>query len=131
MAYVTIPKDLTKVKSKLLFGLTKRQLICFGSGALIGVPLFFLLRQPLGASVALMLMMLVMLPAFLLALYEKNGQPLEVVVRNILRVCFLRPKQRPYKTNDLYSALQRQIELEAAVRRIEEKYARSTHAGGE
>ena len=131
MAYVTIPKDLTKVKSKLLFGLTKRQLICFGSGALIGVPLFFLLRQPLGASVALMLMMLVMLPAFLLALYEKNGQPLEVVVRNILRVCFLRPKQRPYKTDDLYSALQRQIELEAAVRKIEDKYTRSTHAGGE
>ena len=131
MAYVTIPKDLTKVKSKLLFGLTKRQLICFGSGALIGVPLFFLLRQPLGTSVALMLMMLVMLPAFLLALYEKNGQPLEVVVRNILRVCFLRPKQRPYKTDDLYSALQRQIELEAAVRKIEDKYTRSTHAGGE
>ena len=41
MAYVTIPKDLTKVKSKVLFGLTKRQLICFGAAALIGVPLFF------------------------------------------------------------------------------------------
>ena len=35
MAYVTIPKDLTKVKSKVLFGLTKRQLICFGAAALI------------------------------------------------------------------------------------------------
>lgn len=45
MAYVTIPKDLTKVKSKVLFGLTKRQLICFGAAALIGVPLFFLLRR--------------------------------------------------------------------------------------
>ena len=43
MAYVTIPKDLTKVKSKVMFGLTKRQLICFGAAALIGVPLFFLL----------------------------------------------------------------------------------------
>ena len=29
MAYVTVPKDLTKVKSKVVFGLTKRQLICF------------------------------------------------------------------------------------------------------
>ena len=27
MAYVTVPKDLTKVKSKVVFGLTKRQLI--------------------------------------------------------------------------------------------------------
>ena len=44
MAYVNVPKDLTKVKTKVLFNLTKRQLICFGSGSLIGVPLFFLLK---------------------------------------------------------------------------------------
>ena len=41
MAYVTIPKDLSKVQSKVLFGLTKRQVICFGAAAIIGVPLFF------------------------------------------------------------------------------------------
>ena len=46
MAYVPVPKDLTKVKTKVAFNLTKRQLICFGCGALIGVPLFFLLRGP-------------------------------------------------------------------------------------
>ena len=39
MAYVPVPKDLTKVKTKVAFNLTKRQLVCFGSGALIGVPL--------------------------------------------------------------------------------------------
>ena len=38
MAYVPVPKDLTKVKSKFLFNLTKRQVICFGLGALVGVP---------------------------------------------------------------------------------------------
>ena len=43
MAYVPVPKDLTKVKTKVAFNLTKRQLVCFGGGALIGVPLFFLL----------------------------------------------------------------------------------------
>ena len=58
MAYVPVPKDLTKVKSKVLFNLTKRQLICFGGGALIGVPLFFLLRGSLGASPAAILMVL-------------------------------------------------------------------------
>lgn len=41
MAYVSIPKDLNTVKTKVLFNLTKRQLICFGCGAAIGVPLFF------------------------------------------------------------------------------------------
>ncbi|KAI4438669.1 hypothetical protein C824_001148 [Schaedlerella arabinosiphila] len=77
MAYVPVPKDLTKVKTKVAFNLTKRQLVCFGSGALIGVPLFFLLRGPAGNSAAALCMMLVMLPFFLLAMYEKNGQPLE------------------------------------------------------
>ena len=35
MAYVSIPKDLNTVKTKVLFNLTKRQLICFGCGAAI------------------------------------------------------------------------------------------------
>ena len=54
MAYVPIPKDLTKVKTKVMFNLTKRQLICFGAGVLIGAPLFFLLMGPLGSSTAAM-----------------------------------------------------------------------------
>ena len=52
MAYVTIPKDLSKVQSKVLFGLTKRQVICFGTAALIGVPLFFLAKGALGTTTA-------------------------------------------------------------------------------
>ena len=74
MAYVTIPKDLTKVKSKVLFGLTKRQLICFGAAALIGVPLFFLLRRTASNSAAAFCMIIVMLPFFLLAMYERQAQ---------------------------------------------------------
>ena len=54
MAYVPVPKDLTKVKTKVMFNLTKRQLVCFGSGALLGVPLFFLLKEPVGTSAASM-----------------------------------------------------------------------------
>ena len=115
MAYVNVPKDLTKVKTKVLFNLTKRQLICFGSGALIGVPLFFLLKDSIGVSPAAMVMMLVMIPAMLFAMYEKNGQPLEVIIRNIVRVCFIRPKQRPYKTNNFYDAVLRQNQLDREV----------------
>ena len=118
MAYVNVPKDLTKVKSKVLLNLTKRQLICFGCGALVGVPLFFLLKKPIGTSAAAMTMMVVMLPAFLLGVYERNGQPLEVVLRNMIRVCFLRQKIRPYKTNNLYAVLERQDNLDQEVYRI-------------
>ena len=115
MAYVPVPKDLTKVKTKVAFNLTKRQLVCFGCGALIGVPLFFLLRGPAGNSVAAMCMMLVMLPFFMLAMYEKHGQPLEKITGTILKVAVIRPKQRPYRTNNFYAVLERQANLDKEV----------------
>ena len=115
MAYVPVPKDLTKVKTKVAFNLTKRQLVCFGGGALIGVPLFFLLRGPVGNSVAAMCMMLVMLPFFMLAMYEKHGQPLEKIVGNIIKVAVIRPKERPYQTNNFYAVLERQEKLDKEV----------------
>ena len=65
MAYVPVPKDLNAVKTKVMFNLTKRQILCFGGGALIGVPLFFLLKGHIGSSAAALCMMLVMLPFFL------------------------------------------------------------------
>ena len=43
MAYVNVPKDLSRLKTKVMFNLTARQLVCFGCGSLVGVPLFFLL----------------------------------------------------------------------------------------
>ena len=99
MAYVPVPKDLTKVKTKVMFNLTRRQLVCFTAGALVGVPLFLWLREPAGNSMAAMCMMLVMMPFFLLAMYEKHGQPLEKIVGNILKVAVIRPKQRPRLCN--------------------------------
>lgn len=129
MAYVPVPKDLTAVKTKVLFNLTKRQLICFSGGALVGVPLFFLLKGPVGfsAGASSLCMVLVMLPFFLTAVYEKNGLPMEKIVRNIVRVLFLRPKQRPYQTNNFYAVLARQSKLDKEVCRIVSKKAKTGH----
>ena len=118
MAYVDIPKDLTSVKTKVMFNLTKRQLICFGGGALIGVPLFFVLKSCLPISAAALIMIIAMLPFFLLAMYEKNGQPLEKLAHNFIQVRFVRPKQRPYRTDNLYTALERQKQLNKEVQAI-------------
>ena len=118
MAYVPVPKDLNAVKTKVLFNLTKRQLVCFGSGAAVGVPLFFLLRQSLSNSAAAICMIVVMLPFFLFALYEKNGLPLEKYMLYFVRACFIRPKQRPYMTDNFYAALERQDALDREVHRI-------------
>ena len=89
MAYVTIPKDLSRIQSKVLFGLTKRQVICFGAAAVIGVPLFFLSRGALGTTTA--------------------------------ALC--------YQTNNLYSALVRQYELEQEVRKIAGKNGKTRKNG--
>jgi hypothetical protein len=104
-AYISVPRDLTKAKSKVAFNLTKRQLICFGTAALIGVPLFFVLRDSGGNTAATLGMMAVMLPAFFLGMYEKNGQSLEKVLSHYVQARFLRPKIRPYQTNNYYALL--------------------------
>ena len=128
MAYVTVPKDLTKVKSKVVFGLTKRQLICFGGALLVGIPLFFLIRGRVPTSAAALIMVFAMLPGFLLALYEKHGQPLEVVARQIVECCFIQPKERPYQTNNAYTALVRQSQMEKEVNAIVQKSKRTKRA---
>jgi len=121
MPYVTVPIDLTKVKTKVLFNLTKRQLICFSVGIAIGVPLYFGTKGALGNSTASLLMIGSMLPAFLFALYEKNGQHLEVIIHNMIQVMFLRPKKRPYQTNNFYAAVERQNQLDKEVYMIVRK----------
>lgn len=105
MPYVNVPNDLSKIKTKMAFNLTKRQLLCFGGAALIGVPSYLFLRPVIGNSFALFLMIAFMLPAFLLAMYEKDGLPFEKVVRNFVRARFLWPGVRPYKTENFYGVL--------------------------
>ena len=118
MAYVPVPKDLSKVKTKVAFNLTKRQILCFLVALLMGLPLFFLLKGSAGTNLAAMVMIVVMLPCFLLAMYEKHGQPLEVVVRNVIQTKFTRPKERPYRTENLYAVLEKQRKLEKEVSAI-------------
>ena len=77
MAYVPVPKDLNAVKTKVLLNLTKRQLICFGAGAALGVPLFFLLKAHTGVSTAAICMILLMLPFFLWPCMRRTDSPLK------------------------------------------------------
>ena len=115
MAYVSIPNDLSKIKTKLAFNLTSRQLVCFGCGAAVGIPAFLLTRSAIGNSGAMFLMLAVMLPAFFMAMYEKDGQPFEKVVRNIVRAKLLRPGVRPYRTENLYAPFAGQVEKEEPI----------------
>ena len=109
MAFVPVPKDLNRVKTKVMFNLTKRQLICFSIAAAVGVPIFFLAKAHLDLSTAAMLMVVIMLPFIFFALYEKDGQPAEKYLYHIVQSMFIRDKVRPYRTNNLYAEIQQKI----------------------
>jgi len=108
MAFVNVPKDLSMVKTKVALNLTKRQLICFGAAAAIGIPSYIFTRGAIGNSAAALLMIGVMLPLFFIGIYEKDGQPAEKILRNIIRARFFWPGKRPYKTENLYEILERE-----------------------
>jgi hypothetical protein len=52
---------------------------------------------------------LLMLPAFLFAMYEKDGMHLEDVLMHMIRVKFLRPSVRKYETENYYETDPEQI----------------------
>ena len=108
MPYVNVPNDLSKIKTKLALNLTKRQLICFGGAAVLGVPAYLLTREIIGNSAAMLTMIAIMLPFFFAAMYERDGLPFEKVARNIILARFIRPGTRPYKTENFYDILSKE-----------------------
>jgi hypothetical protein len=108
MPFVPVPKDLSKVKTKIAMNLTKRQLICFSCAAVVGVPTYIFTRGAIGNEAAVLLMIGLMLPFFFLGMYEKDGQPAERILRNIVRARIFFPGIRPYKTENLYAILEKE-----------------------
>ena len=128
--YVKVPRDLSQVKSKFLFNLTKRQLLCFLLAAVIGFPVFFLLKKLGNPTLATLGMMVIMLPMFLFAMYERNGQPMEVILKQYIQANFVRPKVRVYKTNNDYMAILEIVEVQKEVERIVEASKESARNKG-
>ena len=113
MAYVSVPKDLTKVKSKVLFNLTKRQAVCLGIAAALGLPFYFFTKGHIGTSNAATGMVIIMLPAFFFAMYEKDGLPFEKILMNMVRVKLLRPAIRRYEVENLYETGEELLHLKS------------------
>lgn len=105
MAFVPVPKDLSRVKTKVVFNLTKRQLIFFSLGAMVSIPIYLGIRKAIGNDFALMVLIVVAMPFFLLGIFEKDGIPLEKYARYIIRQKFTNPKIRIYKTENFYEYL--------------------------
>lgn len=121
MPFVPVPKDLARVKTKVAFNLTKRQIVCFGAGGLVGIPTYIMTRGSIGNEPAALLMIGLMLPFFLFGIYEKDGQPLEQILRHMIRAQFICAKTRPYQTENLYAVIARLDDEEVSA--IEHKTA--------
>ncbi len=106
MPFVSVPKDLSKVKTKIAFNLTKRQLICFALAAAVGVPTYLFTRTAIGNSAAVFLMIGLMLPFFFLAMFERDEQTAEKILRNVVRARWFFPARRPYRMETLYEYLE-------------------------
>ena len=118
---VPVPKDLSGIKQKVALNLTKRQLICFSAAALSGIPLYLTTRRPLGTEVAALLMVMVMLPSFFLAMYQKDGFPAEKIAYFMFRQKVLLPGIRPYKSENLILRLERIEKMKKEVEYLESK----------
>jgi len=98
---------MTEVKTRLVMNLTKRQVICFGAAAAVGVPLFLISKEMLGNTGAMTLMIAAVIPAFFFAIYSKDGViPAERFLLMILRQMFFFPKIRVYRTQNMYALIE-------------------------
>lgn len=110
--YVKIHKDISLIKQKKVFGLTKRQLICFGIGLGVGLPVFFLVKFLISdLTMAIVAMGIVSAPAIIAGLYEENGLHFENVIK-LMYQYFRNPKIRTYQTENVYTIIERQLEYD-------------------
>ena len=76
---------------------------------------------------AMFLMIFAMMPFFAFGMYEKNGEPLEVVLRHIIESRYLRPRRRIYQTQNIYALLEKQAQLENEVKAIAQGNKQKAH----
>lgn len=127
MAFVPVPKDLNRVKTKVMFNLTKRQIVCFSIAAAVGVPVYFIAKPHIGISSAAMLMVVLKLPFVFLAIYEKDGQPAEKYIGHVVRSMILRDRVRPYRTSNLYAVIQQEIKEQEELHEQHQKKTAAPH----
>ncbi|QWG92853.1 PrgI family protein [Bacillus mycoides] len=95
---VSIPKDLKTIKSKLFFGLTKRQLIGFSIALAISLPVFFLLKS-YSVDIALYGLFFTACPAIFATIFTKDGMPAETWIKLYLEFKYLNPQKRYFKVS--------------------------------
>lgn len=94
MLYVSIPKDLNKIKTKVAFNLTRRQLIGFSLAGIMSVPPYLLTKNFLGNDISMILLIVLAFPSLFVTFYEKDGLMAEEYIKAIYLHQFYQPKKR-------------------------------------
>ncbi|WP_449078621.1 PrgI family protein [Ruminococcus sp.] len=108
--FVHIPKDLSLIKQKFIFGLTKRQVIGFAVGLGCGLPIFFIVKAIINnLTIAIFAMGIFAIPGIMYALFSKNGMFFETYVAQLIKF-FKKPRIRKYEPLTSLKAIENQIE---------------------
>lgn len=105
MAFVPIPKDLTDVKSKIMFNLTGRQLLNFLLAGIIAIPTFILTKDFLGNELSIVLVMILAAPFMFFAFFEKDGLSGEKYLRAVIDFKYNSSPIRVYKNTNFYETI--------------------------
>lgn len=109
MGHVRVPRDIKKVKPKFLGPLSQRQTYSMGLGIGLGVLGYYISKPYIGASNAIFVLMVIMLPIVFCGLFEKDNRYIEDMVRDFINVKFIRPGVRVFKTENLYRYMSNKI----------------------
>ena len=114
MAYTDNHCDLNRIKDKPIAGFTIRQILSFAAIVVIGVPTYTIMyANRINTTIACLVLCGIAVPIFFIGTYEDvNGRPVEKIIYAKIRLLFLTKSKRPYATNNSFSALKRQRELE-------------------
>lgn len=93
---VPIPTELKDIKSELIFGLTKRQLIGFGGTALIVIPSFLLLKR-IDLNVAMYGGFFIATPLIFMTMFSKDKMYAEKWLKNWIEQNILFKEKRLYR----------------------------------
>ena len=118
---VDMVKDPTKVKSKFIGSFTKRQVVCYGLAALVGIPFYLVSKDAIGKETAALLMVAFMFPFIIASMYEKDGLPAERYFYRFFMWKFVRPVKRLYKKENRFELQKKRELMEMEVRELEKK----------
>ena len=118
---VDMVKDPTKVKAKFIGSFTKRQVVCYGLAALIGIPFYLMTKDTIGKETAALFMVALMFPFIIASMYEKDGLPAERYFYRFFLWKFIRPVKRTYRKENRFERDAKRKKMEEEVMKLEQK----------